>query len=175
MGGCVVASLDPAVGVFDGPGQVRELIRGTEWAATPLGPVGSWSPVLRTMVRGCLASSFPMVIHWGPQRVALYNDAFAVLIGGKHPAALGRPAKDTWPENWEVVGGRLDEVIEFGHTMQAEDEQRIMHRNGYPEECYFTYSYSPITDEAGGVGGVFCAVTESSRWCRTSHATSRAS
>ena len=134
----MVASMDPAAGVFDGPGQVRELIRGIEWSATPLGPVGSWSPVLRTMVRGCLASSFPMVIHWGPQRVALYNDAFAVLIGGKHPAALGRPAKDTWLENWGVVGGRLDEVIEHGHTMHAEDEQRILHRHGYPEECYFS-------------------------------------
>ena len=84
-----------------------------------------------------------MVIHWGPQRVALYNDAFAVLIGGKHPAALGRPAKDTWPEAWEVVGGRLDEVIEHGHTMHAEDEQRILHRNGYPEECYFSYLAQP--------------------------------
>jgi len=160
MGGCVVASLDPAVGVFDGPGQVRELIRGTEWAATPLGPVGSWSPVLRTMVRGCLASSFPMVIHWGPQRVALYNDAFAVLIGGKHPAALGRPAKDTWPENWGVVGGRLDEVIEHGHTMHAEDEQRILHRHGYPEECYFSYSHSPIDDVDGAAAGVFTVSTE---------------
>jgi len=52
----------------------------------------------------------------------VYNDAFAVLIGGKHPAALGRPAKDTWPEAWDVVGGRLDEVILKGHTVQAEDE-----------------------------------------------------
>src|SRR6478752_5821593 len=155
-----MVSSDPAVGVFDGPGQVRELIRGIEWAATPLGPVGSWSPVLRTMVRGCLASSFPMVIHWGPQRVALYNDAFAVLIGGKHPAALGRPAKDTWPENWGVVGGRLDEVIEHGHTMHAEDEQRILHRHGYPEECYFSYSHSPIDDVDGAAAGVFTVSTE---------------
>src|SRR6478609_2631984 len=105
-----MVSLDPGVEVFDGPGPVRELIRAIDWSANPLGPVRSWSPVLRTMTRGCLASSFPMVIHWGPQRVALYNDAFAVLLGGKHPAALGRPAKDTWPEAWDVVGGRLDDV-----------------------------------------------------------------
>ena len=101
-----------------------------------------------------------MVIHWGPQRVALYNDAFAVLIGGKHPAALGRPAKDTWPEAWEVVGGRLDEVIVHGHTMHAEDEQRILYRNGYPEECYFSYSHSPIDDVDGSTAGVFTVSTE---------------
>ena len=67
-----------------------------------------------------------MVIHWGQQRVALYNDAFALLLGGKHPAAFGRPAKETWPEAWDGVGGRLDEVIEHGRTMHAEDEQRIL-------------------------------------------------
>src|SRR6478735_6041869 len=155
-----MVSSDPGVGVFDGPGEVRELIRAMDWSANPLGPVGSWSPVLRTMTRGCLASSFPMVIHWGPQRVALYNDGFGVLLGGKHPAALGRPAKDTWPEAWEVVGGRLDEVMVHGHTMHAEDEQRILHRNGYPEECYFSLSHSPIDDVDGNTAGVFTVSTE---------------
>src|SRR6478609_6319471 len=152
--------MDPVAGVFDGPGEVRDLMRAFDWSATPLGPVRSWSPVLRTMVRGCLASSFPMVIHWGEQRVALYNDAFSVVLGGKHPAALGRPAKQTWPEAWEVVGGRLDEVMVHGHTVHAEDEQRILYRNGYPEECYFSYSHSPIDDVDGTTAGVFTVSTE---------------
>jgi len=151
---------DPGAGVFDGPGQVQELIRAMDWSANPLGPVESWSPVLRTMARGCLASSFPIVIHWGPQRVALYNDAFAVLLGGKHPAALGRPAKQTWPEAWDIVGGRLDEVMVHGHTKHAEDEQRILHRNGYPEECYFSYSHSRIDDVDGSTAGVFTVSAE---------------
>ena len=155
-----MASVDPVADVFDGPGEVRELIRAIEWSLTPLGPVGSWSPVLRTMTRGCLASSFPMVIHWGPERVALYNDPFADLIGAKHPAALGRPAKDTWPEAWEVVGGRLDDVMVRGRTMHAKDEQRILYRNGYPEECYFSLSHSPIDDVDGTTGGVFTVATE---------------
>jgi signal transduction histidine kinase/DNA-binding response OmpR family regulator len=101
-----------------------------------------------------------MVIHWGPERVALYNDPFAVLLGGKHPAALGRPARETWPEAWEVVGGRLDEVMVHGHTMHAEDEQRVLFRNGYPEECYFSFSHSPIDDVDGTTGGVFTVATE---------------
>ena len=83
-----------------------------------------------------------------------------MLLGGKHPAALGRPAKDTWPEAWDVVGGRLDEVIAHGHTMHAEDEQRILYRNGYPEECYFSYSHSPIDDVDGSTAGVFTVSTE---------------
>src|SRR6478752_8987886 len=155
-----MASIDPVAGVFDGPGQVRGLIREMDWSATPLGPVGSWSPVLRTMVRAALASSFPMLIQWGAQRVALYNDAFAAMLGGKHPDALGRPAKQTWPEAWDRVGRRLDDVIELGHTMHAEDEQQIMLRNGYPEECYFSFSHSPIDDVDGSVAGVLTVSTE---------------
>jgi len=155
-----VASLEPDARVFDGPGQVRDLIRRIDWSATSLGPIRSWSPVLRTMVRGCLASSFPIVIHWGPQRVALYNDAFAVVLGGKHPAALGRPAKDTWPEVWDRVGQRLDRVVVQGETMHAEDEQQIMLRHGYPEECYFSYSHSPIDDVDGSTAGVLTVSTE---------------
>ena len=101
-----------------------------------------------------------MLIHWGPERVALYNDAFAALLGGKHPAALGRPARDTWPEAWDRVGQRLDDVIEHGHTMHAEDEQQIMLRNGYPEECYFSFSHSPIDDVDGSTAGVLTVATE---------------
>ena len=146
--------------LFDGPGPVRELLRAVDWAGTALGPVGSWSPVLRAMVRAALASSFPIIIHWGTQRVAVYNDAFTPLIGDKHPAALGRPAKDTWPEAWETVGGRLDEVIDHGRTVHATDEHRIFDRHGYPEECYFSLSHSPVEDLDGTRAGVFSIATE---------------
>src|SRR6476646_7674219 len=44
--------------------------------------------------------------------------------------------------------------------MHAEDEQRILHRNGYPEECYFSFSHSPIDDVDGSTAGVFTAATE---------------
>jgi len=82
--------VDGDVGLFEGPGGVRGLLRAVRWAQTPLGPVRAWSPVLRTMLRGALASQFPIVIHWGPARVALYNDAMVPLLAAKHPAALGR-------------------------------------------------------------------------------------
>ena len=139
-----MATAGPGTEAAEGAGETRNLLQSTDWSATSLGPITNWSPVLRMMVQGCLASSFPIVIHWGPERVALYNDAFGVLIGGKHPAAFGRPAKEIWPEAWERVGGRLDEVPEHNRTLHAEDEQQIRYRNGYPEECYFSYSHSPI-------------------------------
>ena len=104
----------PGPSLFDGPGETRGLFRSMDWSATPLGAVDGWSPVLRTMVEVCLGSGFPIVIHWGPDCVAVYNDAFAAMIGGKHPAAFGRPARQTWPEAWDRVGTRLTMVIQRG-------------------------------------------------------------
>ena len=145
-GGRMSENADP---LFDGPGDVRRLCRSMDWSSTPLGPTRSWSALLRGTVQMAMRSSFPMVVHWGPELVAIYNDAFAVLIGGRHPAALGAGMRDTWPERWDGVGTRLDKVILDGVTIDAEDEQRILYRNGYPEECYFSYSHSPIDDVDG--------------------------
>ena len=128
---------------------MRRLCRDLDWAATPLGPVQHGRRCCGRWCRSAWRSGFPILINWGPELVALYNDAFAPLIGGKHPEALGRSAKDTWPEAWDQVGTRLDDVLVRGRTLQFADERQILERNGYPEECYFTFSHSPIRDADG--------------------------
>ncbi len=138
---------------------MRALFRSTDWSATPLGPVSSWPPILRLMVDVCLDSGFPVLINWGPDLIALYNDAFAPTLGGKHPAALGQSVKETWPESPDAFGGRLAPVLQ-GTTVRGDDERQILERNGYPEEVYFTFSHSPIRDAAGAVVGMFTASTE---------------
>ncbi len=42
----------------------------------------------------------------------------------------------------------------------VEAQLLIMERNGYPEETHYTFSYSPIPDDDGRVGGIFCANTD---------------
>ena len=103
---------DPVLSAFAGPGELRALFREKDWSATPLGDPHGWSPVLRNMVQNCLNSGFPILIHWGPELVALYNDAYATAIGAKHPAALGAPARSTWAEAWDRVGGRMHQVTQ---------------------------------------------------------------
>jgi hypothetical protein len=102
----------------------------------------------------------PDPVNWGPELVAVYNDAFAPLIGGKHPEVLGRSAKRMWPEAWDQVGTRLDEVLIRGRTLQFTNERQVLERNGYPEECYFTFSHSPVRDADGRIVGLFMASTE---------------
>src|SRR4051794_21977984 len=120
---------DDARSLFDGPGGIRELGRSMDWSQTPLGPVDSWSPLLQGAVQSVLRSAFPIAVHWGPDLVGIYNDAFAALIGGRHPEALGKGLKSAWPERWELIRPRIEKVTLDGVTYSAEDERTILYRN----------------------------------------------
>lgn len=146
--------------VFAGGGEMGALMRSIDWSTTPLGAIEYWPQSLRTAVSICLASYFPMLIWWGPELVKLYNDAYRVILGAKHPHAMGQKGKECWPEIWHIIGPMLEGVLNEGKATWSENQLLLLERNGYPEECYFTFSYSPIRDESGGVGGVFTAVTE---------------
>src|SRR5580765_2620126 len=87
-----------------GGGEMGELIRSIDWAKTPLGPIGSWPPTLRTMVGLLLANRFPLLLWWGPDYVQVYNDAYRPILGSKHPWALGLPTSQCWSEIWHVIG-----------------------------------------------------------------------
>ena len=146
--------------LFPGDGEMARLMRAMDWSLTPLGPFADWPQSLRTAVSICLASRFPILIWWGPRLVMLYNDAYAQILGTKHPSSLGAPGRRVWPEIWHIIGPMLEGVLHAGDATWSNDQFLPLERNGYPEECYFTFSYSPIQDETGGIGGVFCAVTE---------------
>src|SRR5437016_1550672 len=150
--------------IFAGGGDMGALMRSLDWSKTRLGPVEEWPQSLRTAVSICLSSHFPMLIWWGPELVKLYNDAYRPILGAtKHPQALGQPGRECWPEIWHIIGPMLEGVMASGEATWSENQLLLLERNGYPEECYFTFSYSPIRDESGGVGGVFTAVTETTR------------
>jgi len=146
--------------VFIGGGQMGALMRTKDWSATPLGPARSWPQSLRTAVSICLDSRFPILVWWGPELIMIYNDAYSQILGAKHPAALGARGEDCWPEIWDTIRPMLSGVLQRGEATWADDLLLLLERNGYPEECYFTFSYSPIRDESGGIGGIFTPVKE---------------
>ena len=141
-------------------GEIAELIRSTDWSKTELGAVENWPQSLRTAISICLNSRFPLLLWWGPKLIKIYNDAYIPILGSKHPSSFGAIGKEVWPEIWHIVGPMLEGVITKGHATWAEDGMLPLVRKGFTEECYFTFSYSPIHDESGGVGGVFTAVFE---------------
>jgi PAS domain S-box-containing protein len=143
-----------------GGGEMGARVRALDWSKTPLGPIAKWPQSLKTSVSMCLNSRFPILIWWGPQLVKIYNDAYRPLIGSKHPWALGSPAREVWPEIWSVIAPMLSQVMERGEATVSDDLLLLLERDGYAEECYFSFSYSPIRDESGRVAGVFTPVIE---------------
>ncbi|BAZ12052.1 putative sensor protein [Calothrix sp. NIES-4071] len=147
--------------LFSEEGEMVGLVQNMDWSATPLGSKDNWPQSLRTAVDICLYSRFPMVIWWGRELVLIYNDAWRPILGPiKHPKALGRPGYEMWQEAWDIIGAQLNGVLNTGQATWSDDLYLPINRFGFVEECYFTYSYSPILTETGEVGGVFTAVTE---------------
>jgi signal transduction histidine kinase len=135
------------------------IARNTDWSRTPVGAVESWPQSLRTSVSMLLESKFPMLLCWGPDFVQFYNDPFRPILGAsKHPA-FGKNARDTYPEAWHIVGPLFDQVMQ-GTAVGFNDMLVPLDRYGFLEECYFTYSYSPVKDESGAVGGLLVTCTE---------------
>ncbi|HET9253215.1 MAG TPA: ATP-binding protein, partial [Candidatus Eisenbacteria bacterium] len=116
---------------------------------------------LRTSVSTCLDCAFPIVLWWGPELTILYNDEYRAILGpAKHPAALGMQGSKVWAEIWDVIGPMLAQVLERGEATRSRDLLLHIDRHGYPEEAYFSFSYSPIHAEGGRIGGIFCPVIE---------------
>src|SRR3954462_5564451 len=143
-----------------GHGPEARALLAFPWETTPIGPVDSWPDQLRLLVQVMLSSEFPMMIVWGPEYTQLYNDAFRPILGtAKHPAALGRSARETWAEIWEDIGPLFASVF-AGEAVQNADHRLLINRNGYDEETFFTYSYSPIHDDSDLVAGLLVVATE---------------
>jgi signal transduction histidine kinase len=149
------------VDFFPGHGELSTLIRSKDWTYSPLGAIDTWSPSLRTVLRLMLSSRYAMWMGWGPELTFFYNDAYAQTLGAKHPWALGQPASAVWAEIWHLLDPRIAHVLKTGEATWDEGLQLFLERNGYPEETYHTFSYSPAPgDSSNEIGGLFCVVIE---------------
>jgi PAS domain S-box-containing protein len=157
---------DAAGRLFAGPGEVRALCRDTDWAATPLGPVDGWPASLRTVAALALAAPVAMVVLWGPELVQLYNDGYREVMGAKHPAGLGQPNRECWPEVWEFTAPLYEGVTRRGEAFTFTDQPLVLERHGHREEAFFTLTYSPVLDHDGAVGGVLVTVFETTAQVR---------
>ncbi|QJB30378.1 PAS domain S-box protein [Chitinophaga oryzae] len=143
-----------------GGGETGALIRNYPWEKTSIGPADGWPQSLKTCLRIILTSSQPMFVWWGPELINFYNDAYRAIVGGKHPASLGQPAHKVWTEIWGHIVPRVEQCLHNNEGTYDEAMLLIMERNGYPEETYYTFSYSPIPGDDGVPAGILCANTD---------------
>lgn len=140
-------------------GETGALMRALNWSNSSLGPPEYWPQPLCTLVGVILDSKFPMFVAWGPEMGFLYNDAYAVILGGKHPAALGARFQVIWSEIWDDIYPIIEKALK-GEASYFENLPLMVHRKGQEEKAWFTFSYAPVRDESGVIAGMFCAVTE---------------
>lgn len=145
--------------MFAGGSEMGALMRSHNWSASPLGAPETWPQSLRSVVGLLLGSKFPMFVAWGEELGFLYNDAYVEVLGAKHPNALGRRFYDVWSEVWPDITPFVDAAM-AGEATWREDLPLLVNRNGFDEETWFTFSYSPVRDENGKVAGLFCSCTE---------------
>ena len=138
-------------------------MRAFDWDHSRLGATQHWSPSLRTAVNLCLTSAFPLIVLWGEDLVQLYNDPYRHLMGVKHPAGLGQPTQECWPEVWAFNAPIYQQVQDLGETLTFSDQRLLLQRLGREEEAFFDLGYSPLWNEADEVGGVLVTVMETTR------------
>lgn len=159
----MVNSLEAKVSVplfLRGGGEMGELIRSIDWSQTSIGDYSKWPSPLQAAVSIILNTPFAMYIAWGPEFIQLYNDAYRPILGTtKHPDAMGNSTRNTFKEIWHIIGPMFDGVM-HGKAVGFPNFMLPLDRNGYIEECYFDFSYSPIFLETGEVGGVLATVLE---------------
>jgi PAS domain S-box-containing protein len=148
------------IAFLSGGGEMGKLMRSKDWSLTPLGSPETWPQCLQISISILLNSQFPMFVWWGEDYLTFYNDAYRVILADKHPKALGASGPIVWSEIWDVVGPMAYRVRVEGRSNWAEDQLLYINRHGFVEETYFTFSYSPVLDLDGHIGGVFCACTE---------------
>jgi PAS domain S-box-containing protein len=142
-----------------GGGQLGALIRRFDWSSTSLGPFSRWPQSLKTVTSTLLLSPVPIVLLWGPDGVMIYNDAYSVFAGGRHPRLLGSKVREGWPE----VADFNDNVMKVGlagGTLAYRDQEMTLFRNGRPEPVWMNLDYSPVFDESGAPAGVIAIVVE---------------
>ena len=144
---------------FPAAGETGALIASRDWSPTSLGPIEHWPQSLRAALGMVLLSPVPMVLLWGEDGVMLYNDAYSVFAGGRHPQLLGSKVREGWPE----VAAFNDNVMRVGlsgGTLSYKDQELTLHRHGRPEQVWMNLDYSPVFDDRGSPAGVIAIVVE---------------
>ncbi len=149
-----------------GDSEAAGLIRQKDWTDTVCGEIATWPQSKKTSIELTLACQFPMIVLWGPQLIQFYNDGYRDLMGTKHPAGLGQPTRECWPEVWSINEPVYGRVL-AGESITFQDQLFPIVRYGYLEDAYFTLCYSPLRNETASISGVLVTVFETTLRARS--------
>ena len=151
-----------ALDLIAGGGVMSELIRTFNWSKTCLGPITDWQQSLRSSVNIILHSPVPMVMLWGTDGIMIYNDAYSVFAGARHPSLLGSKVEAGWPEVADFNRNVLRVGLE-GKTLSYKDQELILYRNNRAEQVWMDLNYSPVFDDKNNASGILAVVVETTQ------------
>ncbi len=143
-----------------------QFARRINWSSTPLGPIAGWSTELRSMCNLIMASPHPAAMYWGPSLISIYNEAYILLAGQKHPHMMGQSYREVWAEIWDSVEDVFHIAITTGQATMRDDDCLFIHRafeGGHLEETYFSWSLIPLVGADGSVVGLYNPAFEKTR------------
>jgi PAS domain S-box-containing protein len=141
-------------------GDVGQLVRSMDWSATPLGPRSGWPRSLHCVVETVLDLPTPAIVFWGSNQTQIYNEGYAMIMGPRHPRYLGASFEECWPEAYPVIHPWMERVLEHGEVVEVDRSLIPLTRHGFVEECYFSFTFSPLRNDEGRIAGVLQIVTE---------------
>jgi signal transduction histidine kinase len=144
-----------------GGGVMSELIKAKDWAGSTLGPIEKWPSSLRTALGICLGFPAPACIAWGPERAQLYNEAYSQLAVLRRSTALGLDFAHSWTESWSTLHACFERAAR-GESVRLEDQRVSFEREEGHEEATVTFSFVPVHEGSGAVGGVMVTLLEPS-------------
>ncbi|MGN7123813.1 PAS domain-containing protein [Methylorubrum thiocyanatum] len=151
--------MDDAFSFLPPGGQTGAEIRARDWSGTSVGPPERWPQSLRSALSLMLSCPTAMFLAWGPDLLCFYNDAYRPILGYRLPTALGHPFREVWASIWDEIGPLVDATL-AGQSQTLTDVMLDLSREGRPEQGWWSFTYSPVYDEAGAVSGLFCVTAE---------------
>ena len=122
----------------------------------------NWPEGMQAIADLIVASHFPMFIAWGPELRLFYNDAYAALLGDKHPGAMGQPFPLVRPELWPQLQPYILDAM-AGNPVHFENALTHLMRNGRVERHYFSASITPVRHDGDVIGIYFVLSDTTSR------------
>ena len=127
---------------------------GIDTATMPAG----WPENLQAVYRMMVAAQQPMSLSWGPDLVTVYNEPFWPILGTKHPGTFGQPYRIVWAEVWQSLEPLIAAVMAGQAAFFENVSFALAGRDR--AEGWFSFSVTPLRDDAGTVGGFAIAVVE---------------
>ncbi|KAH7028000.1 aerobic respiration control sensor protein arcB [Microdochium trichocladiopsis] len=138
--------------------------RNFDWGATPLGPMSSWSAEFRQIVNLVMNNPHPASLFWGPELNMLYNEAYAnEVAGNKHPGLMGTGFSGPFSELWDAVSPLFAECARTGISIRKEDDYLPIHRHGFLEETFYSWSWTPLYGGTRKILGFYNAPFETTQ------------